>query len=238
MTNHPSPLTPTDEAAIVDFALTSRRSVRAFLPTPIARAEVEALLQVAARAPSGTNIQPWKVHVVQGAKRDELVKAVQHAHYTEPQNHQTEYAYYPTKWREPYLGRRRKIGWDMYGLLGIGKADKDKMHQQHGDNYGFFGAPVGLMFTVDADMEKGSWLDSGMFLQNIMTAARGRGLHTCPQQAWSSYYKIVKPLLGIPESETLMCGMALGYEDANAPINRLVTVREPLDAFAQFHWSD
>ena len=225
-----------DQTAIVDLAMTSRRSVRAFLDTPVSREVVEDILRVAVRAPSGTNIQPWKMYVLHGAKRDELVKAVLHAHNTEPQNHQTEYDYYPKTWREPYLGRRRKIGWDMYGLLGIGKGDKAKMHAQHGDNYTFFGAPVGIMFTIDTEMEYGSWLDSGMLIQNVMTAARGRGLDTCPQQSWSTYHRVVKPIVGIPEGETLMCGLALGYEDRSAPINRLVTVREPLENNTVFHW--
>jgi nitroreductase len=228
----------------VDAALTSRRSVRAFLPTPVPRATVEDILKVAVRAPSGTNIQPWHVYVAQGKVRDTLCTRVAAAHDAdyarqkagEKPLHQQEYDYYPKQWTEPYLGRRRKLGWEMYALIGIKKGDNDKMHAQHNDNYKLFGAPVGLFFTIDRMMEKGGWLDSGMLIQNVMTAARGRGLDTCPQQSWSGYHQVVKEELGIPDNQVLMCGMALGYEDTNAVINKLVSEREPLSTFATIHW--
>jgi nitroreductase len=235
-------MTTPQETAIVDAALTSRRSVRAFLPTPVSRQTVEDILNAAARAPSGTNIQPWHVYVAMGAARDAVAAKVSKAHDEDyarqkagqPPAHDFEYDYYPKKWAEPYLGRRRKLGWDMYGLLGIQKGENDKMHAQHNANYGFFGAPVGLFFTIDATMEKGGWLDCGMFIQNVMTAARGRGLHTCPQQAWSQYHQLVKAEMGIPESEVLMCGMSLGFEDTSAAVNRLVSTRESAGTFAKF----
>lgn len=227
---------PLDPAA-VDAAITSRRSVRAFLPTPVARSVIEDILKVAARAPSGTNVQPWKVHVLTGAARESLSERIMAA-YSDPEvakDHVQEYDYYPTRWVSPYIDRRRKIGWDLYGLLGIGKTDKARMHAQHGRNYTFFDAPVGMIFTIDRILGQGSWLDYGMFLQNIMIAARGRGLDTCPQAAFTQFHRVIAEALQLPESEMVVCGMALGYEDRSAVENQLVTEREPLENFVRFH---
>ena len=229
------PITPQTTAA-ADAAITSRRSVRAFLDTPVPRETIEDLLRVASRAPSGTNTQPWKVYVLTGASRAELVRKIQAA-YDDPDErarHREEYAYYPTEWVSPYVDRRRKVGWDLYGLLGIGKTDKERMHAQHGRNYAFFDAPVGLMFTIDRIMRQGSWLDYGMFLQNVMVAARARGLDTCPQAAFTQFHRIITEHVGAPASEMVVCGMSLGYADPAAPENRLVTEREPVAGFARF----
>lgn len=231
----PFPITPQTTAA-ADAAITSRRSVRAFLDTPVPRDTLEDLLRVASRAPSGTNTQPWRVYVLTGASRVELVRKIQAA-YDDPEErarHREEYAYYPTDWVSPYVDRRRKVGWDLYGLLGIGKTDKERMHVQHGRNYAFFDAPVGLMFTIDRIMRQGSWLDYGMFLQNVMVAARARGLDTCPQAAFTQFHRIITDHVGAPASEMLVCGMSLGYADPDAPENRLVTEREPVAGFARF----
>ena len=230
------------EHEIVDRAITSRRSVRGFLPTVVPRETIEEILAVASRAPSGTNIQPWKVHVLTGAARGRLTRRILEAHDADferkkqglPPLHEKEYEYYPVQWFEPYLGRRRKLGWELYGLLGIGKTDYDKMHAQHGRNYEFFGAPVGMIFTVDRRLEKGSWLDFGMFLENIMIAARGRGLDTCPQQAFAVYHRIIADELGLAPEESVICGMALGWEDKAETANRLVTERVPVAEFARF----
>ena len=221
----------------VDAAITSRRSVRAFLPTPVPEATVRAILEVASRAPSGTNTQPWKVHVVTGAARRRLADAVRAA-YDDPaerEQHSEEYDYYPREWASPYIDRRRKVGWDLYGLLEIGKADKDKMHAQHGRNYAFFDAPVGLIFTIDRIMALGSWLDYGMFLENIMIAARGRGLDTCPQAAFTEFHRVIAHELELGDHEMVVCGMALGVADPDAVVNRLVTERAGVDEFARFH---
>jgi nitroreductase len=229
--------TPVQRAAIVDDAITSRHSVRAFLPTPVPRETVEQILAVAARAPSGTNTQPWKVHVLMGAARERLCRAILAA-YDDPAErarHTEEYAYYPTEWVSPYIDRRRKVGWDLYGLLGIEKTDKARMHAQHGRNFRFFDAPVGLIFTIDRVLQQGSWLDYGMFLQNIMVAARGRGLHTCPQAAFMQWHRIIAAHLELPESQMVVCGMALGHADPAAIENTLVTEREPVSGFARFH---
>jgi nitroreductase len=218
----------------VDEAILSRRSVRAFKPTPIPRATIEHVLEVAARAPSGTNMQPWRVHVATGAVKEQITREVLAAFDAQEAGHEREYKYYPDQLRPPYIDRRRKVGWDMYGLLGIGKADRDKMHAQHGRNYAFFGAPVGLFFTIDRDMEIGSWLDHGMFLENVMLAARGQGLATCPQAAWPPYHKIVRNILGFAPEEVLVSGMSMGYEDETAVVNQLRTERAPLKDFVRF----
>jgi len=230
-----APITPATTAA-VDAAIASRRSVRAFLPTPVAREVVEDILRVAARAPSGTNIQPWKVRVLTGAALKRLTDALMAVHNDPVQlaAQQDEYAYYPKQWVAPYIDRRRKIGWDLYGLLGIGKTEKERMHAQHGRNYVFFDAPVGLIFTIDRILEQGSWLDYGMFLQNIMIAARGRGLDTCPQAAFTPFHRVIAKELALPEGEMLVCGMALGHADPAAIANTLVTEREPVPGFTQF----
>lgn len=223
--------------AAVDAAITSRRSIRAFLPTPVPRETVEAILQVAARAPSGTNTQPWKVHVLTGDAKRRLSDAIVAA-YDDPAEratHTEEYAYYPTEWVSPYIDRRRKVGWDLYGLLGIGKTDKVRMHAQHGRNYRFFDAPVGLIFVIDRIMRQGSWLDYGMFLQNVMVAARARGLDTCPQAAFTQFHRIIEAQLGLQPHEQVVCGMSLGWADPAAVENGLVTEREPAAAFTRFH---
>jgi nitroreductase len=224
-------------AEAVDAAITSRRSVRAFLPTPVPREMVEDILRVASRAPSGTNTQPWKVHVVTGHALHALSEAIVAAYDdpTERALHHEEYAYYPTEWVSPYVDRRRKVGWDLYSLLGIGKADKARMHAQHARNYAFFGAPVGLMFTIDRVLQQGSWLDYGMFLQNIMVAARARGLDTCPQAAFTQFHRVIAQQLELAPQQMVVCGMSLGHADPAAIENSLVTEREPVSGFAQFH---
>ena len=220
----------------VDQAILTRRSIRAFLPTPVAQEDIAAILQVAARAPSGTNIQPWKVTVLTGASRQRLVDAIMAVYHDKEAlaQHTEEYAYYPRQWVSPFIERRRKVGWDLYALLGLGRDNKAGMAAQHGRNFQFFDAPVGMIFTIDRVLEQGSWLDYGMFLQNIMVAARGRGLDTCPQAAFTQFHKIIAKELDLPDSETIVCGMALGYADMGKIENTLVTERVPLEQFARF----
>ncbi len=225
---------------VVDAAISSRMSVRAFTAQPVPRQTLTELLQVASRSPSGTNTQPWKVYVLQGSTRNTLCEKVCTAHDAIRANpelaaqYREEYDYYPEKWVSPYIDRRRENGWSLYGLLGIGKADKDKMHLQHQRNYQFFDAPVGLMFTMDKVMGRGSLVDYGMFLQNIMVAARGHGLHTCAQAAWNGFGKIILPHIGAGPEEMLICGMALGYADEADVVNTLKTPRVPVEEFT--HW--
>jgi nitroreductase len=218
-----------------DEAIATRRSVRAFLSTPVERTTVEALLALASRAPSGSNIQPWKVRVVAGEVRDRLCGAILAALDQEGAGaHKREWNYYPVNWREPFLARRRKIGWDLYGLLGIPKGDFEGTERQRRRNYEFFGAPVGLIFTLDEDLEIGSWLDLGIFIGAFAIAARGRGLDTCPQAAFADFHAVIRRELGIPQNEIVICGMALGHADPAAVENRLVTERAAPSDFAIF----
>lgn len=226
----------------VDEAITSRMSVRAFTSKPVEKSVLSHLLEVASRAPSGTNTQPWKVYVLQGASRDSLVDKVCAAHdavRADPSlatQYVEAYDYYPEKWVSPYIDRRRENGWGLYGLLGIGKGDKDQMHAQHQRNYRFFDAPVGLMFTIDRVLGRGSMLDYGMFIQSIMVAARGQGLATCPQAAWNGFASIILPHIGAGPDEMLVCGMALGYADETATVNAFHTPRVPVQDFTT--WLD
>ena len=222
-----------ENRAAVIAAITGRRSVRGFLPDPVPRPVIEAILSAASRAPSGTNLQPWRVHVLTGAARQQLTEAIL-AHrrlHPEPAG---QYRYYPDTWREPYLARRRKIGWDLYGLLGIGRTDRRAMREQHDRNFSFFGAPVGMIFTLDRDMGQGAFLDLGMFMQSVMIAAQGFGLDTCPQAAFMSYHAIITERLRLPDTSMVVCGMALGRVDPAAPANQLATVRAPLEDFVTF----
>jgi nitroreductase len=219
----------------VDDAIRSRKSVRAFLPTPMERSTLEELLAVASRSPSGSNIQPWRIRIVAGEVKDRLTQAILDAVARDGfEPYKREWNYYPVNWREPFLGRRRKIGWGMYGLLGVGKGDHEGTHRARLRNYEFFGAPVGMIFTLDEDLEIGSWLDLGIFLDAVMIAARGRGLDTCPQAAFADFHRIIRPLLNIPEKEIIVCGMALGHIDPGAPVNALVTERAPISDFTTF----
>jgi len=220
-------------AETVAAAITSRRSIRAFLPTPVPRETVERILDIAARAPSGTNMQPWRGYALAGAPLKQLSEAlVAEALAGAPV--EGEYKYYPDAFFEPYLSRRRKVGWDLYGLLGIAKGEAAKMKRQHARNYDFFGAPVGIVFTIDRRLEIGSWLDYGIFLGNVMTAARGFGLDTCPQAAFAPHHRTIRAHLPIAEEEVVVCGMALGHADPAAPENTLVTERVPAREFCAF----
>jgi len=217
-------------------AILTRQSIRAFLPDPVPRETIESVLEVAARAPSGTNTQPWRVYVLAGEPKAELSRRIL-AVFDDPQalKAQTrEYAYYPEKWVSPFLDRRRKVGWDLYGLLGIPKGDFERTHAQHARNFAFFDAPVGLMFTIDRVLERGSLIDYGMFLQNVMIAARARGLDTCPQAAFIEFHRIIAECVGMPGNEMLVCGMSLGWADPAARVNTLQTAREPVAGFATF----
>ncbi|WP_367617366.1 nitroreductase [Plastoroseomonas hellenica] len=215
-------------------AITSRRSIRAFLPTPVPRETVARLLAIASRAPSGSNTQPWRVHALAGAAREALCADLMAAHEAGTPE-EREYAYYPDPWFEPYLARRRKVGWGLYATLGIERGDTVRMKAQQGRNFIFFGAPVGLIVTMDRRLNTGSWIDLGMFLQNIMVAARGEGLDTCPQAALATRHGTVRRHLPIPAEEVVVCGMALGHADPAAPENALETERAPVEAFAGFY---
>jgi nitroreductase len=218
----------------VEAAITGRRAIRGFLPDPVPRATVEHLLDVSARAPSGTDMQPWRGYALAGAPLQRFVARLLSAHDDTATPRKAEYRYYPEAFFEPYQSRRRKVGWDLYGLLGIARGDTARMHAQHARNFSFFGAPVGIIFTIDRRLEIGSWLDYGMFLQNFMIAARAHDLDTCAQAAFASFHQEIRDELSIPQEEVVVCGMALGKADPEEPANALVTMREPAAAFTRF----
>ena len=230
------------DQASVDAAIESRFSARMFVPTLVPREMIADILRISSRAPSGTNTQPWHLYVVQGVTRDRIATEVCAAHDAIRVNpelaaeYREAYDYYPEKWVSPSVDRRRENGWGLYGLLGIGKGDNDAMHMQHQRNFKFFDAPVGLFVTIDRVMGRGSLVDCGMFLQNVMIAARARGLHTCPQAAWNGFSKIILPIVGAGDQEMLVCGMSLGDANEDALVNTFHTPRVAVDDFA--HWLD
>ncbi|WP_180028074.1 nitroreductase [Acinetobacter sp. YH16032] len=230
----------TKHTQAVDEVITGRQSIRAFLDHPVDTKLIQEILEVASRAPSGTNTQPWKVYVVTGGRRQRLIDQVCQAQmelYQNPelaQQYTETFAYYPETWISPYIDRRRENGWGLYGLLGIQKGEKDKMAAQHLRNYQLFDAPVGIFFTVDKAMGIGSKMDISMMIQNVMLAAKARGLDTCPQAAWNHFHKIVTDVLEAPANEELVCGMALGYADTDALVNTFRTPRVPVEDFAVF----
>ncbi len=213
----------------------TRRSIRAYMPKQIAPELLREIVAIGARAPSGSNIQPWSVHVLTGASLKRLGTAMQQAFLTGEPGHKRDYDYYTDPIEEPYLARRRQCGWGLYGTLGIGRGDRDKSQAYRATNYNFFGAPAGLIFTIDRKLERGSWLDYGMFLQTIMLAARARGLHTCAEAAIASFPDIVRRELGIAHDCIVICGMAMGYADEDAIVNTFQPPRIALDEFAVFH---
>lgn len=218
----------------VGETMAGRRSTRAFRPDPVPRETVERILALAARAPSGSNIQPWKVHVLAGAARERVVAALTADHAAGAPRAAWGYTYYPVKWRAPYQDRRRALGWSLYGLLGIGKGDQERMQAQERRNFAFFDAPVGLIITIDRDMEQGSWVDVGIFVGQVLLAAEAMGLQTCPQAAFAMYDGILREEIGYPETEQVVCGIAIGHGDPDDVTARLETPREPVEGFATF----
>ena len=225
---------PHDHGAVFD-ALVTRRSVRGFRPDPVPLGLVRDILTAAARAaPSATNTQPWHVHVLTGEARARLSRLILQERAGGTGEPAPEYPYYPAAWPEPYLTRRRTIGWQLYGLLGIVKGDRAGARAWHDQNFSFFGAPVGMMFTLDRRLSLGSYLDIGMFMQSIMIAARGLGLDTCPQAAFAGYHEIIRRELELAPEELLLCGMALGWADHGALANTIESERAALEEFAVF----
>ena len=209
----------------VSEAIIGRQSIRAFLADrPVSDEQIESLLDIAGRAPSGSNIQPWQVYVVRGERKARITEACSNRFLSGDEG-AYEYHYYPKDWREPYIGRRRQTGFGLYGLLGVDRHDTESVQNYRVQNYQFFGAPVGLFFTIDRDMEQGSWLDYGMFLQSFMLAAREAGLESCAQAAFCPYHDSVMPILEAPEEQMLVCGMSLGYADPDALVNTYRTGR-------------
>ena len=215
-------------------AARTRRSIRAYRKDPVPAQTLREIVALARHAPSGSNIQPWRAYVLTGGTLGRLGKAIQHAFLTDEPGHRRDYDYYTDPIEEPYLARRRQCGWGLYGTLEIGRGDHEKSKAYRARNYDFFGAPAGLVCTIDEKLERGSWLDYGMFLQTIMLAARARGLHTCAEASIASYPDIVRRELGIAEGNIVICGMAMGYADADAVVNTFQPPRIGVDEYAVF----
>ena len=215
-------------------AIKTRKSIRAFTEQNVSKETVEEILSIAQRSPSGTNTQPWHVHVCSGDVKKAIsddVLALAAAGKSTPYQ---QYDYYPGEWKDIHRDRRRGVGWSLYGLLGIKKGDREASARQGARNFKFFDAPVGLFVTTDAYLGRGSWSDTGMYIQTIMLAARGFGLHTCAQAAWIQYQEPIFRHLEIPQDQVLVSGMSLGYADPDAIENTLVSERESLENVARF----
>ncbi|WP_413154705.1 nitroreductase [Bartonella sp. cb54] len=223
----------TDSFMGVFQSIVSRKSIRAFTDQPVTQETIKEILKLATRSPSGANIQPWQVIVLTGQVLQQVGQELSQLVLSGVEGKRA-HNYYPRQWREPYISRRKKMGLDLYKSLGIQKDEQEKMLHQKARNFSFFGAPVGLLFTMDHDMEMGSWLDLGMFMQTIMLAARGFGLDTCPQAVFADYHEQIRKILSVPSDRHIICGMALGYRDVNAPENNFETEREPIENFVRF----
>lgn len=214
-------------------AVAGRRSIRQFLPNPISKATIDHVLSSASRAPSGQNMQPWSMQVVTGATRarlcDEVVAAVR------ADERSDEYAYFPTEIRPPYRARRRKVGFDLFDIYGVAQDDPAGRREALLRNFDFFGAPVGLFFTMERDWGYGAWIDIGNVMTNVMTLAPAFGLATCPQQVWAEYGAAVRRVVPLPDNHVLVSGMALGTPDPHAAVNRLLTERVSTGDFVRYH---
>ena len=216
----------------VHDAILTRKSIRRFLPKQVSQETIKLILQIASRAPSGSNIQPWHVHVVAGEVKEQISQSIlAAAKQGEPS---PQYQYYPEEWFEPYKTRRRQVGYALYDTLGIKREDTQARSQQMLRNFVFFGAPIGLFFSLNKRMATGSYLDLGIFIENIVLAAKGYGLDTCIQAAFANFHQVIRPYIPIAEDDILVCGMAIGYEDSNAPENQLITERESITNFSTF----
>jgi nitroreductase len=218
----------------VSEALATRKTVRAFKSDLVPRETIEQMLTLAARAPSGGNLQPWRVYALLGDARDELVRRVAEKRRETPMGEAPEYHIYPLHLTEPYRTRRFRVGEQMYATMNIPREDKRARLKFFSRNWEFFGAPVGLIFTIDRQMQQGQWADLGMYMQSLMLLAREHGLHTCPQEAWAVWHSVIREYLSVPENEMIFCGMAIGYADDAAPVNALETERAPLNEYITF----
>jgi nitroreductase len=216
-------------------ALISRRSIRRFLPANVAKEKIEKILAGAAFAPSGHNIQPWHVYVVEGEKKEKITNTIiESIKSGEVKNFKQEFDYYPTEWFEPYISRRRAVGFELYKLLNISRDDYEARDKQMQENFYFFGAPVGMFITMDRRLAEGTFIDLGMFIQSILVGARGEGLHTCGQVAFTRFHTLISRELNFHENEMLVCAVSIGYEDTSAPENQLRVDKLPFEKFTTF----
>jgi nitroreductase len=220
--------------AEVDRIIRARFACRAFTGRPVPQQTITDILEVARFAPSGANIQPWRVYVVSGARKDEISCALLRAHEEARDQHTSEYQYYAPQLPEPYLSRRNQFGRLFYGSLDIQQSDTAGRARQTAKNYGFFGAPVGLIVTIDRRLEQGSWLDLGMFIQNVMIAAGARGLQTCPQETFAKYHALLRKLLPILPEEMVVCGMSIGFAEGDCLNKGSLMPKAAVEEFAQF----
>ena len=225
---------PADAQHPIHDLIRERWSPRAFSDQPIEKEKLHSLFEAARWAASGGNLQPWFVYVLTGASLEEFRASIRAKLPSHPRGEGHEYDVYPKVITEPYLARRFTCGEDLYATIKVPREDKAARIAQFARNYELFDAPVGLFFAIDRQMGFGQWADLGMFMQNIMLLAREFGLHTCAQEAWAAWYKSVGEFLQLPRQLMLFCGMALGYRDESAPINRLRTARAELNEFAVF----
>ena len=220
----------------VKEAFVSRRSVRRFLPDNVSKEKIENILEGAAFTPSGHNIQPWHVYVIQGKKKlsmtNSIIEAIKDGSANEMKN---EFDYYPTEWFEPFVSRRRAVGFELYNLLGIGRDDFEARDKQMQENFHFFGAPVGMFITMDRRLATGTFMDLGMFIQSILVGARGEGLHSCGQVAFTKFHTLIAEQLKFKENEMLVCGVSIGYEDTSAPENALRVEKLQYSDFTTFY---
>lgn len=218
----------------VSDAIQARHASRAFLDKAVDEQQIYQILDLARRAPSGVNTQPWQVSVVSGHTKQTLETQML-TQFNAGRRGKMQYQYYPKTWVPPYKQRRVETGKKLYGALNIAREDKEKQRQQWAANYRGFDAPLVLFFWMDNVLETGSYLDYGMFLQNIMLLATEHGLATCPQGALGEYPDIVRQALEVPADKILIGGMAIGYEDTSHPVNQYRTEREPVENFTRFY---
>jgi nitroreductase len=215
----------------VSEAINSRRSMRVFTPDPVAKGDIEWIIENANRSASNGNLQPWKLYVTMGAARKRLSAAILKAMDEGDNGPGAEYNVYPQEMTPVYDARRKLVGKQLYTLLGVPRGDAAGMLKQFRKNYEFFDAPVGMILCVEKRMGNGQWIDCGIFLDQLMLLAREKGLHTCPQAAFSRYQHVVRRELGIPDDQTVICGLALGHADPDVVPNSLITDRAPIQDF-------
>jgi nitroreductase len=215
-------------------AITSRKSIRAFTDQPVPRETLEKILEISQRSPSGTNTQPWHVWLCTGKVKEAITEDVLAQVRSGKGRGYEDYDYYPAEWNDVHRARRRAVGWQLYGLVGVQKGDREGSARQAARNFLFFDAPVGIFVTVDKYLARGNWADTGMYLQTLMLAARGFGLDTCAQACWIGYQETVFKHLGVPDDQMLVSGMSLGYADDSKIENTLVSEREDVKNVSHF----
>jgi nitroreductase len=215
--------------SVISDVIAARKSIRAFTKQSVDIDILESILKFASRAPSGSNIQPWRVYIARQNQIEEIAKAIVGPNGHPDPEQWDDYKYYPDEWVEPYLSRRMRNGIELYRSLNIARHEKDKYKNFLNQNYLFFGAPVGLILTLDRRFEKGAWIELGMFLQNLLLLAKAKGLDSCPQASFAPYHKVIRPILEIPDKDIVVCGVALGYADQDHPSFQLDTERAALN---------